>query len=504
MERLPELCERYDRNIQGTLSCFDRVVLFGSFGNIAHPEAMSWELKQAGVRLLDYTKGFANDLRLEVKAHVEQMALKHGVQIQFVNYGIRKEALIESMLATRGRAPGVVGILSCMEKCSCFKVTKNHKTGFLQLSWDSGKCLHYYIYIMDKDYGLCYLRIPTWMPCRLQFYFNGHDWLEAQMKRRGITFRKLDNCFVDISDYRKAQALADRFDPIRLHRRLDRYARDFCSVYQRWPAVHWSITQIEYATDLVFKSDRILPALYQELVRSAVNEVEAADIYCFMGKRLTVASGQDVSSRLNTRIEGTRIKHSIGHSSIKMYDKQDRVLRIETTTHDLSFFKHYRKVIKRDGQTEMKHAAVKKTIHSIGIIAELLGACNRRYYQYISQMQDHTSGKRKLNDVSEPVIDEQDRRHRGINFFDRSDRQFINTLVRGEHNISGFTNRALQKWLPDWSSGKISRMIRRFRAHKLIKNIRKTYKYYLTKKGQSVLFAHLQLINRVIIPGLST
>ena len=42
-----------------------------------------------------------------------------------------------------------------------------------------------------------------------------------------------------------------------------------------------------------------------------------------------------------------------------MYDKQARVLRIETTTDDASFFKHHREVKCRDGTRQMKYASVK-------------------------------------------------------------------------------------------------------------------------------------------------
>ena len=503
MENLSQLHERYKKNIQGQLSCFDRLILYGTFGNIAYPDAMAWQLKQADCKLIDYTKGFANELRLEIRDRVKDLAAREGITIEHVNTYDRKESLIAKVLQQRGEHAGIVHIISAMERCSCFKVGRNDKTGFLQLQWDVGKCLHYYIYFIDEEFGLCYMRIPTWAPCRLQVYLNGHNWLARQMQKAGIGFSQLDNCFVNISDYEKAQQIADSFDPQRLHECLNGYAERFCACYSRWSAVHWSISQIEYATDIVFKSTQILPTLYKELVRGAVNEVEAADVYRFMGKRLTKASADEVSSRLNTYVEGTRLKHTLGHSSIKMYDKQDRVLRIETTTSNISFFKHRRKVAKRDGTIEMKTAAVKKTVHSLGVLRELMSACNRRYYQYISQLQDHTKGRRTLDNLSKSVSDPQGRSYRGINFFETNDLKFIQALVRGEYNISGFTNRILQRYLPDWTSGRISRMIRRFKAHRLIKRVKQTYKYYLTKRAQSLLFAHLQLTNRVIIPALA-
>ena len=108
-----------------------------------------------------------------------------------------------------------------------------------------------------------------------------------------------------------------------------------------------------------------------------------------------------------------------------------------------------------------------------------------------------------LGELSQSVNDQQGRSYRGINFFQATDLKFIQALVRGEHNMSGFTNRSLQGYLSSWSSGKISRMIRRFKAHGLIKSVHRTYKYYLTKRGKSLLFAHLQLTSRVIIPALA-
>ena len=74
MENLAELHERYEKNIQGQLSCFDRIILYGTFGNIAYPDAMAWQLKQADCKLIDYTKGFASKLRLETRGQVEDLA----------------------------------------------------------------------------------------------------------------------------------------------------------------------------------------------------------------------------------------------------------------------------------------------------------------------------------------------------------------------------------------------------------------------------------------------
>jgi hypothetical protein len=50
----------------------------------------------------------------------------------------------------------------------------------------------------------------------------------------------------------------------------------------------------------------------------------------------------EVASDMKTRPEGVRIKHRLGDNSLKMYDKQGSVLRVETTINDPAGFKVWR------------------------------------------------------------------------------------------------------------------------------------------------------------------
>ena len=68
------------------------------------------------------------------------------------------------------------------------------------------------------------------------------------------------------------------------------------------------------------------------------------DIATFLGRKLNGNYQDEMGNRFNTRIEGMRIKHTMGPVSIKMYDKFRLILRIETTVVNVSFFKHYREV----------------------------------------------------------------------------------------------------------------------------------------------------------------
>lgn len=119
------------------------------------------------------------------------------------------------------------------------------------------KCLHYYFYIIDETLGLCYRRVPTWVPFRLQFYCNGHNWLASELNRNDIKYPLMDNAFNVISDF-AAQRLSDHLDVEVLHSILDRYSRIFCPVLDTFDQqYHWSIMQAEYATDIVFKEQHV-------------------------------------------------------------------------------------------------------------------------------------------------------------------------------------------------------------------------------------------------------
>lgn len=497
------LTERYANEIKGTLTCFDRLVFFGSFQEIAYSGAMDHHLWSEKIQYVDYVK-YADRLRLDMVDHVKAVAGYYNVDITFVNQDVRKEDLVAEKLKKRGRRKGIACILSAIESCRCYKVKKDHQTGYLRLRNSPGKCLHYYIYLFDEELGLTYLRIPTWAPFRLQLYFNGHDWLERQMKREGIRFKKKDNTFTHISDFEKANELAKNMDPQILKDKFDQIARQWVGVFDRFHGnIIWSIYQAELATDIVFKNDRLLPGIYRDIVRTAVCEFQCKDVYQFLGKRLMSKAKEYAESRMQTLIQGTRIKHTLKSNSIKMYDKQNQVLRIETTTSDVSSFYCYRRVVSQDGTCDFKCATVRKAITSLPEVFKQLSACNRRYHEAISQMEDRTEQKHKLSQIVESKRDSKGRSCRGVNFFKADDLLFINAILQGQHHIMGLRNNSLQPLLKGWSAQKIGRYLRRFRELGLLKRVAGTIKYYTTKLGKDVIAAGLQLKDRVVLPALN-
>lgn len=499
---MSQLKERYRRVVVGEVSCFDRVVINGTLTEICHTAAVAQYLKSCKERLLDMPRVFER-MKTEIVANAKAVAIAHGLKIEYIpRKSFRKEERIREILAERGEGSGLVHIFSATERLSTFRAGVRKDSGRPFIAPRQGQCLHYYFYFIDPDFGLCYLRVPTWAPFRLQFYFNGHNWLARRLSEEGIDFTLIDNAFVDIADFDRAQEIADDFSVRALHTRLDDLARLLCPVIRHFHSgYYWSLMQVEYATDLIFNSAEELAPLFDHLVRTAAHAVKVDQIATFLGRRLDARFVGEIGNRFHTRIEGTSIKHHMKRASIKMYDKIGRVLRIETTANDVTIFRHHRMVEHRDGSQSRKTAPVKKNIYSLGIMGKLMAAANRRYLDYLAALDDPSDGARKLPKVADSVRKD-GRSHRGFNLFQAEDLRVFLAIVRGEFAINGFRNRDLRRHLGK-TSRQVSRILKRLRLHGLIKIVGKSYKYYLTRLGRSVVSCALQLRQHLVIPALA-
>jgi len=496
------LTETYKDQIRGVLSCYDRIIITGTLPSVCYADGMTAYLNAKKIRIFDYPQ-FVQPLRDKIVTNAQTIAKESGVEIEYIKQkNFRKEDKIAKIIKERGTHPGIVHIFSALESCTLYKPWHDKLTHRTYLKYDSGKCLHYYFYFIDENLGLGYVRVPTWCPFRLQIYFNGHNLLASGLRKKNITHTLIDNVFVDISDFDKAQDLSDSFNIETLHKTLDRFAKKFCPVTEQFKTqYHWSIMQAEYSTDIAFKKQSGLQNLYDSLVRTAIYTVKPENIATFLGRKLHPNYQDEMGNKFDTRIQGTRIKHTMGDVSIKMYDKLSLVLRIETTTNDVSFFKHYRKVEQRDGSSILTYASMKKNIYNLSPLSKLLLEANSRYLEFISTISDRTNGIKNVFKISKTVV-ENNHSYKGFNFFNENDLNIMLSIERGEFNISGFQNKNIRAKIADKNSSQISRILARLRFHGLIKMIGRTYKYYLTTLGRHIIATALKIKELFIVPQL--
>ena len=497
------ITERYASEIAGVLTCYDRMIIQGYIAPWSHADGMTSYLYANQIKIFDYQK-FCEPLTKRVRNTAEAIAKEAGIEIEFIRKvgAFRKDDRIQELIESKQITEGLVHIFSAMESCSSYRPWHDKESGRTFLKFDSSKCLHYYFYFIDRDLGLCYLRVPTWPPFRLQFYMNGHNWLASKMHRKGITYKTLDNCFTQISDWQMAQKLSERINPEDIHKVLDILAKRYCPVVDELKLCYqWTIQQIECSTDIVFLNREILQPIYSEIIKTAVFSVDPDNIATFLGKRITYNCAKEVGTNYNQRILGTRIKHHMGDVSIKMYDKFGVVLRIESTCNNVGEFRVLREIGHRDGTITTDKAPLRKTIYSLYQLFTIMKSANYRYLEFISSFDDHSGGSGKLEEVTQPVK-ENGRSYRGLNFFDHKDLHVLEVLGRGEFNAFGMQNKDIRKHFDNMSSAAMSRVFKRLSLHGLIERKHGTFKYFLTELGKNVIVAGLNVRSQVIIPAL--
>ena len=208
--------------------------------------------------------------------------------------------------------------------------------------------------------------------------------------------------------------------------------------------------------------------IFRPVTDTAMHTITPENIANFLGKRFSLQFEGEAGSRYNKRILGTRIKHQLGDSSVKIYDKFGSILRIEVTSNDVSEMRVFRPVQKRDGTTVSQMAPVKKSIYSLFDLVTLFKRACYRYLETISSFDDPTDGLKKLNQAVEPVI-ENDRKYRGFNFFSREDEAILLAVANPKFAVDG--------------SG--------------------TFKYRLTMLGKQIITAGFKFINMSLVPDLA-
>jgi hypothetical protein len=75
---------------------------------------------------------------------------------------------------------------------------------------------HYYIYIVDKDCGLLFIKFCSYFPYPAKLCLNGHEWVKRQLTQREIPFEPLDHGIRATEAPTRVQRIADSLDAARI------------------------------------------------------------------------------------------------------------------------------------------------------------------------------------------------------------------------------------------------------------------------------------------------
>ena len=185
--------------------CFDRIVIQGYLPLLTRPEHIVYFFRDVH-GLYPITPQVLAQRTLEYRGWVEGYARNHKIPILKAEKGVSQEDAVRPYLKgmERRNQDGVYGIFTSMEMGSTFtsKMPKfpTEDPNYRIIRRTSSRHLHYYFYIRDPAIGPLATCVGTYLPFQTTYYRNGHNFIEIELRRQGVAFRKDDNAFLSTSD----------------------------------------------------------------------------------------------------------------------------------------------------------------------------------------------------------------------------------------------------------------------------------------------------------------
>jgi hypothetical protein len=478
--------------------CFDRIVIYGYLSGLSRPEHVVHFFRNV-VGAPVVTKELLGKRTADYQNWVEAFARNHNVPIKWAEKGVRKEDYVLPWLRRMARknAYGVYFIFKSMEQGTTFRITvpkfptkdPNHRI----LARQKSRFTHDYFYIRDEVLGPMVMRVATFFPFQTTYYLNGHNFIEQELKRAQIGFRKTDNAFVAVDDIEALQEAADGLSPEIIRERLDYWTLILgpkFSLKER-RRIHlsrfYAISQIEYCRNFIFKRNFPIHKLFERSCELGLWRLTSHKIAEIFGTRLH----RKLPGKLATVIEQIEHGHHVfrayfKHAFLKQYEKFSTLLRNELCSNNLKDF------------------GLKKGLQHLDAVRQRFQQITGRFAGFQAQWLNVHVDFPLLQRIALPIT-VGSVRYPGIKIHDTRVIRLLEVLLHGGTHVGGWTAKDIHQavlitfHLSDRAYGlnQLRYDLRKLKGHALLERDGSRYAYRLTTKGVEVallfLFFHKRL-----------
>jgi len=222
METFAKLFERF---LVFVYHCFDRIVIQGYLPLLTRPEHIVYFFRDVHGQYPITGKVLAKRTN-EYRGWIAAYARNHKIPILKAQKGVSKENAVRPYLQRmeRRKQHGVYCIFPSMEMGSAFSSKMpefpTDDPNYRIIRRVPSRYLHYYFYLRDPVIGPLAMCVGTYLPFQTTYYLNGHNFMEIELRRQGVAFRKDDNAFLSTSDPKALQAAADKLSAAIIEKRL--------------------------------------------------------------------------------------------------------------------------------------------------------------------------------------------------------------------------------------------------------------------------------------------
>jgi len=478
--------------------CFDRIVIHGYLSGLSRPEQVVYFFRRVvGVPVV--SKEVLSQRTADYQNWVEAFARNHDIPIEWAEKGVRKEDHVQPWLRkmVKKNAYGVFFIFKSMEQGPTFRVTvpkfptkdPNHRI----LARQKSRFTHNYFYIRDEVLGPMVMRVATFFPFQTTYYLNGHSFIEQELNRAKVPFRKHDNAFLGVDDVAALQKAADKLSPVIIRERLDYWTfilgPKFSDKERKKINLSrfYSISQIEYCRNFIFKRNFPIHRLFERSCELGLWRLTANRISEIFGQRRQ----RRMSGKVATVIDQVEHGHHVfrayfKHAFLKQYEKFLTFLRNELCSNNLKDF------------------GLKKSLDNLPAVREKFQAITSRFAGYQAQWLNVHVDFPLLHRIALPIT-KGSVRYPGIKIHETRVIRLMEVLMHAGTHVGGWTAKEIHEAVlttfglskRQYRLNQLSYDLRKLKGHGLLQRDGSHYAYRLTTKGVEVallfLFFHKRL-----------
>ncbi|MBI4660338.1 MAG: hypothetical protein HY735_15995 [Verrucomicrobia bacterium] len=481
--------------------CFDRIVILGYLPLLIRPENIVHFFQNVH-KVSPITKEALRKRTDEYHAWVGAFAKKNNIAMEWAGKDVRKKDDLQPELQQMKRQNrfGVYFILKSMEIGPSFRITApkfpTKDPNYRIVGSQRSRYTHYYFYIWDEVLGPMSMCVGSFFPFSITFWINGHHFIERELLREGITFRKDDNAFLSVSDPRALQAAADRLSPDIIRKRLNHWGLALGPKFsQKERAVMnlnrlHSIQQVEYCRNFIFKRHFPIHQLYERSCDIGLMRLTADKVSNVFGFRLH----KRLRGKLHTVLEKIDHGHHVlracaKNAVLRMYEKFSTFLRIEALSNNLKDF------------------GLKKSLDHLDAVRQKLSAVTDRFAAFEGEALNVHVDYPLFQQLALPVTSGKTRVP-GIKIQDTRIIRLMEVLLHSGTKITGWRTADIHQAIleafhlkaDDYTLTQLRYDIRKLKHHALVQRDGKRYAYRLTEMGNKAALMFVLFHKRVCGP----
>src|ERR1700732_1395690 len=357
----------------------------------------------------------------------------------------------------------------------------------------------YNFYLNDPPWGPMFVRMCPSFPFSARVCLNQHHWLAPRMPQEGIFFRQCKNAFLQCSDPKRLQELADSLtaqDLLRCGRKWVSALTPFFTPQERRQAGgqhRLFFSQVELCDNLIFFRRAAVDQFAERLLEMNRTIGQPKKITLILGRKIT----KRYKGKLQTELEDLDLPNPVirshyGHGFAKQYVRDDRLLRTEPATNSV-----YDYGVNKD---------VENLLHLRTRMSEIID----NYHNGQQDILETFIDRGQMRKLAEPTVLPSGKRIPGLKLDNPRQLALMHALVRFAHIAAGntFTTTelypyalaALQMSADQYSLASLRYDLSKLRAKALVEKLPKSRRYRLCPQGYCIYLVFLKLFERIYAP----